>query len=75
MLVAYTNSKLISDASDNTQQLGGSWNATQGVISPYEQRRARTVSSDDVASDTIRSICLRSAGSAKGSVTRTEVAP
>jgi len=38
MLVAYTNSKLISDASDNTQQLGGSWNATQGVISPYEQR-------------------------------------
>jgi len=48
MLVAYTNSKLNSDASDNTQQLGGSWNATQGVISPYEQRRARTVSSDDV---------------------------
>lgn len=48
MLIAYTNSKLISDASDNTQQLGGSWNATQGVISPYEQRRARTISSDDV---------------------------
>jgi len=48
MLVAYTNSKLISDASDNTQQLGGSWNATQGVISPYEKRRARTLSSDDV---------------------------
>jgi hypothetical protein len=48
MLIAYTNSKLISDASDNTQQLGGSWNATQGVISPYEKQRARTVSSDDV---------------------------
>jgi len=48
MLVSYTMSKLLSDASDNTQQLGGSWNATQGVISPYEQRRARTVSSDDV---------------------------
>jgi hypothetical protein len=48
MLVAYTNSKLISDASDNTQQLGGSWNATQGVISPYEKHRARTISSDDV---------------------------
>jgi hypothetical protein len=48
MLVAYTNSKLISDASDNTQQLGGSWNATQGVISPYEKQRARTISSDDV---------------------------
>lgn len=48
MLMSYTNSKLISDASDNTQQLGGSWNATQGVISPYEQRRARSLSSDDV---------------------------
>ena len=48
MLVAYTNSKLISDASDNTQQLGGSWNATQGVISPYEKARARSISSDDV---------------------------
>jgi Carboxypeptidase regulatory-like domain/TonB dependent receptor len=48
MLVSYTNSKLISDASDNTQQLGGSWNATQGVISPYEKSRARSLSSDDV---------------------------
>src|SRR6266705_2007007 len=48
MFVSYTNSKLISDASDNTQQLGGSWNATQGVISPYEKVRARTLSSDDV---------------------------
>jgi hypothetical protein len=48
MLVSYTASKLISDASDNTQQLGGSWNATQGVISPYEKVRARTISSDDV---------------------------
>ena len=48
MLMSYTNSKLISDASDNTQQLGGSWNATQGVISPYEQHRARSLSSDDV---------------------------
>ena len=48
MLISYTNSKLISDASDNTQQLGGSWNATQGVISPYEKARARSISSDDV---------------------------
>ncbi len=48
MLVSYTNSKLISDASDNTQQLGGTWNATQGVISPYEKQRARSLSSDDV---------------------------
>ena len=48
MLLSYTNSKLISDASDNTQQLGGTWNATQGVISPYEKQRARSLSSDDV---------------------------
>jgi hypothetical protein len=48
MLVSYTNSKIISDASDNTQQLGGSWNSTQGVISPFEKGRARSLSSDDV---------------------------
>jgi len=48
MLVSYTASKLISDASDNTQQLGGSWNATQGFLSPYEKKRARSISSDDV---------------------------
>ena len=48
MLVSYTNAKLISDASDNTQQLGGTWNATQGVISPFEKHRARSLSSDDV---------------------------
>jgi hypothetical protein len=48
MLVSYTNSKLITDASDNTQQLGGSWNATQGVISPFEKKRARSITSDDV---------------------------
>jgi len=48
MLVAYTYSNLKSNASDNTQQLGGSWNATQGVISPYEQKRATSISSDDV---------------------------
>src|SRR5216110_1283323 len=48
MLVSYTASKLISDASDNTQQLGGTWNATQGVISPFEKQRARSLSSDDV---------------------------
>src|SRR5205814_3182057 len=48
MLISYTNAKLISDASDNTQQLGGTWNATQGVISPFEKQRARSLSSDDV---------------------------
>lgn len=48
MLVSYTNSKIISDASDNVQQLGGTWNASQGVISPFEKRRARSISGDDV---------------------------
>ncbi len=48
MLVSYTNSKIISDASDNVQQLGGTWNASQGVISPFEKRRARAISGDDV---------------------------
>lgn len=48
LLAAYTLSKLISNASDNVQQLGGSWNATQGVISPFEQARARSISGDDV---------------------------
>ena len=47
LLVSYTNSKLISDASDNTQQAGGSWNFTHGVISPYEKARNRSISSDD----------------------------
>jgi len=48
MLVSYTNSKILSDASDNVQQLGGTWNASQGIISPFEKRRARAISGDDV---------------------------
>ncbi len=53
MLVSYTNSKLISDAADGPQQAGageagGNWNASQGVISPFEKRRARSLSGDDV---------------------------
>jgi hypothetical protein len=53
MLVSYTNSKLISDAADAVQQAGagqagGNWNASQGVISPFEKRRARAISGDDV---------------------------
>jgi hypothetical protein len=53
MIVSYTNSKLISDAADTVQQAGagqagGNWNATQGVISPFEKGRARSLSSDDV---------------------------
>src|SRR5216684_4370404 len=49
MLVAYTNSKLITDSSDNTQRGGGgTWNGTQGVVSPFEKSRARAVAPDDV---------------------------
>ena len=47
MLIAYTNSKLLSNASDNTQQ-AAELGVTQGVISPYQESRARTLSSDDV---------------------------
>jgi hypothetical protein len=49
MLVSYTNSKLITNASDNTQGGGGGvWNGTQGVISPFEQKRNRSLAPDDV---------------------------
>ena len=49
MLVSYTNSKLLTDAADNTQRGGGGvWNGTQGVISPYEERRNRSLAPDDV---------------------------
>jgi hypothetical protein len=48
MLVSYTNSKIISDASDNPQLGPGVGNGSQGVFSPYEKRRARSISSDDV---------------------------
>jgi len=49
MLVAYTNSKLITDAADNTQSGGGGvWNGTQGVISPFEEKRNRSLAPDDV---------------------------
>jgi hypothetical protein len=47
MIVSYTNSKLISDASDNTQQ-NAQLGVQQGVISPFQQSRARSLSSDDV---------------------------
>jgi hypothetical protein len=47
MIVSYTNSKLISDASDNTQQ-NAELGTQQGVLSPFQQRLARTLSSDDV---------------------------
>jgi len=48
MLVSYTNAKLITDAADNTQSAASTWNASQGVISPFETRRNRSLSPDDV---------------------------
>jgi len=48
MLVAYTNSKLLTNAADNTQRDASTWNASQGVISPYEERRNRSLAPDDV---------------------------
>jgi len=48
MLVSYTNSKLITDAADNTQRAASTWNGSQGVISPFEQRRNRSLAPDDV---------------------------
>ena len=47
MVVSYTNSKLISNASDNTQQ-NAELGTQQGVLSPFQQAQARTISSDDV---------------------------
>jgi Carboxypeptidase regulatory-like domain len=48
MLVAYTNSKIITDAADNTQSAASTWNASQGVISKFEEKRNRSLAPDDV---------------------------
>jgi hypothetical protein len=48
MLLSYTNSKTIEDASSNTQTQAVTWNGQNGVISPYQRYRARTLASDDV---------------------------
>src|SRR5438477_508050 len=48
MLVAYTNSKLLTNAADNTQRAASTWNASQGVISPFEEKRNRSLAPDDV---------------------------
>jgi len=48
MLVAYTNSKLLTDAADNTQSAASTWNASQGVISQFEEKRNRSLAPDDV---------------------------
>ena len=48
MLLSYTNSKTIEDASSNTQTQAVTWNGQNGIISPYQRYRARTLASDDV---------------------------
>ncbi|HYK89418.1 MAG TPA: carboxypeptidase regulatory-like domain-containing protein [Acidobacteriota bacterium] len=47
-LVSYTNSKLISDAADNTQKDIATWSGASGIISPYERQRNRSISPEDV---------------------------
>jgi hypothetical protein len=46
LLGSYTFSKLLSSAADNVQSL--SWSATQGVISPFERWRNKSLATDDV---------------------------
>jgi hypothetical protein len=48
MLVSYTKAKLITNAADNTQREASLWNGSQGVISPFERPRARSLAPDDV---------------------------
>jgi hypothetical protein len=46
-LVSYTFSRTTSSGSDNVQRDALTWNGTQGVISPYERDRNRTIAVDD----------------------------
>jgi hypothetical protein len=46
-LVSYTLSKTITSASDNTQPDTGTWSGLQGVISPFERERNRTIAATD----------------------------
>lgn len=48
MLVSYTASKLITDGADSTQRDASQWNNSQGGISPFERRKARSLAPDDV---------------------------
>ncbi|MEJ7711164.1 MAG: hypothetical protein WKF84_15185 [Pyrinomonadaceae bacterium] len=48
MLVSYTLSKLITDGADSVQRDASTWNASQGGISPFERRKARSLAPDDV---------------------------
>jgi len=47
-LVSYTLSRTVSSGSDNTQSsAGSSWSGAQGVISPFERDRNKTITTDD----------------------------
>ncbi len=47
-LVSYTLSRTVSSGSDNTQSsAGSSWSGAQGVISPFERDRNKTIATDD----------------------------
>jgi hypothetical protein len=46
-LVSYTLSRNVSSASDNTQRDALTWSGAQGVISPFERDRNKTVALDD----------------------------
>lgn len=48
MLLSYTNSKLVEDASSDVQSAATTWSGSDGVISPFERQRARTLAPDDV---------------------------
>ena len=48
LLGSFTWSKLLTSASDNTQAYSGTWGGVQGVISPYERQRNKTLAQDDV---------------------------
>lgn len=48
LLVSYTNSKLLTNASDNTQSDIQLWSGAQGQISPYERWRGKSLSTEDV---------------------------
>ena len=48
LLVSYTFSKLLTSSIDTTQQGPGSWSGSNGVISPFEEKRNRALAVDDV---------------------------
>jgi hypothetical protein len=48
ILGSYTLSKLLTSGSDNTQRTALTWSGINGVISPFERQRNKSLASDDV---------------------------